>query len=307
MTNTNNSPPHGYVVHPAPPQRDLNSAEMWYHLQTLGPAGEGLRESFLVTKHLSGAYQLTSARSVAVELNDASDRPQRDDHGPADQEDRNIQAENQDHDENPSSRTNPLLKAGSQQSHQTTTTHARTGRTTEPTTPTYRLLTRVVWHRSEILRYSEGTDSKSWPYLVDKCADLWAQERAAGNLVVNDAPGLCTRCDPNVVVVLKVKGKKPGPRTKPDIPKDSAHCWLKPGMTNGACFRCRLINRPCSLKSGWKRGNYHVRPFVHGEQPNTMEVDGEEEEGMELENDEYLDNDEGHGAKNFGDKDLDFL
>ncbi|KAF9014803.1 hypothetical protein BDZ89DRAFT_1046273 [Hymenopellis radicata] len=258
---TNESQADGYVAHPAPPQRDLNAAEMWYHLQTLGPAAEGLRESFLRTSSYWEPRDAADSDQESQPGLPAHIR-QRDDHGPADQEDRNMQAEN---------------------------ARARAHRTN------YRADDPNVWHRSEILHYSnatslEGTDSKSWPYLVDKCADLWAEERAAGNLV--DAPQLCTQCDPNIVVVLKVKGKKPGPRRKPDTPKDSAHCWLKPGMTNGACLRCRLINRPCSLKSGWKRGNYHVRPFVHGNQPNAMEVDGEEEEGMELENDEYVDNDE---------------
>ncbi|KAF8995336.1 hypothetical protein BDZ89DRAFT_1052955 [Hymenopellis radicata] len=169
----------------------------------------------------------------------------------------------------------------------------RNDRANDPNTSP--VLSAAVWHGKEMLHYSkdsslDGLDSKSWPYLIEKCADFWAQERAAGNLI--DAPQLCTQCDSSVVVTLKVNGKNPRPPTKPDTPKDSSHCWFKPDMTNTACFRCRLTNCACTLKSSWKWGKYHVRPFFNGEQQGGMVVDGEEEDEMELENDEFVDNDE---------------
>ncbi|KAF9001231.1 hypothetical protein BDZ89DRAFT_1050664 [Hymenopellis radicata] len=126
-----------------------------------------------------------------------------------------------------------------------------------------------LWHEREILRYAKanqnGKFSRSWPELVAKCQDLWEAERTHGNLI--DAPYLCSSCDPDLVVVPKKNGKVPPPPSKPDKPKDTSHCWLKPDMTVGraVCFRCRVLNLPCSLKPGWSRSKWHVRSFFHGD------------------------------------------
>ncbi|KAF9026415.1 hypothetical protein BDZ89DRAFT_1177596 [Hymenopellis radicata] len=215
---------------PAPPHGNMSALETHDWLATLGARTESLRDS-LLDSHPALGLALQKRPGHAADASDQDSTTVKEEPLPAKSEER--------HDE--------LDVKGEEDSEEelagSMDEDAHLNSVALPDARHYRVNDPNVWHRDEISHYTrawnlEGDYSRRWDELVGTCADLWYFERRDGNLI--DAPRLCDNCHPELVVVHKVNGKVPPQPTKPDAPKDSAHCWFKPGMADASCFQVSL-------------------------------------------------------------------